>query len=118
MTNMKLTKLLSDDVVLAELGKRVARRRIDSQLTQAQLAEQAGVGKRTLERFENGESTQMLSVIRIFRVLDLLPHLDRIIPEQGPRPMDLVKLRGKVRRRASSPRGSDRPDTWSRNDET
>jgi transcriptional regulator with XRE-family HTH domain len=108
---MKLTKLLSDDVVLSEIGQRIAQRRINSQLTQAQLAKQAGVGKRTVERFENGESTQMSSVIRIFRVLDLLPHLDRIIPEPGIHPMDLVKLKGKIRKRASSPRGSDESDT-------
>ncbi len=108
---MKLSKLLSDDVVLAEIGQRVAQRRINSQLTQAQLAKQAGVGKRTVERFENGESTQMSSVVRIFRVLDLLPHIDRIIPEPGIHPMDLVKLHGKIRKRASSPRGSNESDT-------
>lgn len=108
---MKLTKLLSDDVVLAEIGQRVAQRRINAQLTQAQLATQAGVGKRTVERFENGESTQMSSVIRIFRVLDLLPQLDRIIPEPGIHPMDLVKLQGKTRQRASSRRDTDDSDT-------
>ena len=115
---MKLTRLLSDDVVLAEIGQRVAQRRINNQLTQANLAEQAGVSKRTIERFENGKSTQMSSVIRIFRVLDLLPHLDRIIPEPGIRPMELVKLQGKIRKRASSPRASEEPETRTRNSET
>ena len=109
---MRLTKLNSDDVVLAEIGKRLASRRIDMQLTQAQLAHQAGVGKRTVERFENGESTQMSSVIRIFRVLDLLPNLDTMIPEPGIQPMDLLKLKGKVRKRASSPREPGDPGKW------
>ena len=110
---MRLTNLTSDDAILAEVGQRVAQRRVNSQLTQAQLAKQAGVSKRTVERFENGESTQMSSVVRIFRVLDLLPHLDRIIPEPGIHPMDLVKMKGKIRKRASSPRGSDESDTKS-----
>ena len=109
MTTMKLHKLLSDDAILAEIGQRVAQRRINAQLTQAQLAKQAGVGKRTIERFENGESTHMSSVIRIFRILDLLPHLDRIIAEPGIRPLEVVKLKGKIRKRASSPRGRDAP---------
>jgi transcriptional regulator with XRE-family HTH domain len=112
---MKLTKMISDDMILAEIGERVASRRIDFQLTQARLAEQAGVGKRTVERLENGASTQMSSVIRVFRVLDLIPQLDRMIPEIGPRPMDLLKRKGKVRKRASSSHSdetSDEPWTW------
>ena len=111
---MKLTNLLSDDVVLSELGERVARYRVNAQLTQAKLAKQAGISKRTIERFENGESTQMSSVIRIFRVLDLLPVLDRVIPEPGIRPMELVKLKGKIRKRASSPRetGGHAASSW------
>ncbi len=97
---MKISKLLADDAILAEIGKRIARRRLDLQLTQADLAEQAGVAKRTVERVEAGASAQMSSMIRILRVLDLLPGLDRMIPEAGPRPMDLLKRKGKVRQRA------------------
>jgi transcriptional regulator with XRE-family HTH domain len=112
---MNISKLLSDDAILAELGERVARCRLDLQLTQANLAEQAGVAKRTVERIEAGASAQMSSIIRILRVLDLLPNLDRMIPEAGPRPMDLLKRKGKVRQRASSrsiSEPSDEPWSW------
>ena len=112
MTNMKLTNLQTDDVILAELGRRVASRRIDMQLTQAQLAEKAGVGKRTVERFESGESTQMSTVVRLFRVLELLPNLDAMIPEPGIRPMDILRRKGKTRQRASSPREPAEPVKW------
>lgn len=116
---MKISNLLADDIILAEIGERVARRRLDLQLTQAAVAEQAGVAKRTLERIEAGASAQMSSIIRIFRVLDLLPGLDRMIPEVGPRPMDLLKRKGKLRQRASSRRHSDRSDEpWSWDDKT
>lgn len=110
---MKISKQLTDEAVLAEFGERLARRRIDRRLTQAELAEQAGVSKRTVERAEAGASTQMVSVIRIFRVLDLLPALDGLIPETGPRPMDLLKLKGKVRQRASRARpGEEKKWLW------
>jgi len=116
---MKISNLLADDIILAEIGERIARRRLDLQLTQAAVAEQAGVAKRTLERIEAGASAQMSSIIRILRVLDLLPGLDRMIPEVGPRPMDLLKRKGKLRQRASSRRHSDRSDEpWSWDDET
>jgi transcriptional regulator with XRE-family HTH domain len=115
---MKISRLISDDAVLAELGERVTRCRLDFQFTQANLAEQAGVAKRTVERIEAGASAQMSSMIRILRVLELLPNLDRMIPEAGPRPMDLLKRKGKVRQRASAHRVAEKSDEpWSWDDE-
>jgi len=112
---MKIDTLMSDEAILAELGARLARRRIDWQLTQADLAYEAGVSKRTVERIEAGASAQMSSLIRIFRVLDLLPGMDQFIPPVGPRPMDLIKIKGKMRQRVSSGRkgdGTDEPWSW------
>ncbi len=112
---MQINKLMTDDAILAELGQRLAQRRINAQLTQADLAREAGVSKRTVERIEAGASAQMASLIRIFRVLDLMSALDDFIPPASPRPMDLVKAKGKIRKRVSSGRkdsGSDKPWTW------
>lgn len=114
---MKISELISEEAVLGEIGKRIARRRLDISLTQAEVAEQAGVSKRTLERIEAGASTQMSSLIRIFRVLDLMPGLDRLIPEAGPGPMELLQQKGKARQRASSRRRPEKPDAaWSWDD--
>jgi transcriptional regulator with XRE-family HTH domain len=113
---MKVTRLLTDDAILAELGERMARRRIDMQLTQADVAEQAGIAKRTVERIEAGASAQMSSIIRILRVLELLPDLDALLPEVATRPMDLLQRKGKARQRASSRNRSDR--SWSWDDES
>ena len=99
---MGIDNLHTDEAILTELGKRIALARIDRQLTQAAMAEQAGVSKRTVERIEAGASTQMSSMLRVLRVLGLLEGLNQLIPEPGPRPMDLLKLKGKTRRRASS----------------
>ena len=116
---MQIAKLLSDEAVLEELGTRIGQHRVDQSLTQAELANQAGVSKRTVERIEAGASAQLSSVIRILRVLELLPRLEGAIPAVGPRPMDLLNRRGKVRQRASSSRSSsksvheaDAPWTW------
>ena len=115
---MKISPLLTDDAILAELGERMARRRLDLQLTQADVAGQAGIAKRTVERIEAGASAQMSSIIRILRVLELLPDLDALIPEAAVRPMDLLKRKGKTRQRASSRRRAERPEqTWSWDDE-
>lgn len=115
---MKIERLLTDDAILSELGVRLAKRRLELQLTQADLAEEAGVSKRTVERLEAGETTQTSTLIRILRVLDLLDRLDALVPEPGPRPMDLLKLKGKERRRASGSRKQGDPGGWTWEDES
>lgn len=116
---MSISKLMTDDAILAEIGSRIARYRIDQQVTQANLAEQAGVSKRTVERVEAGASVQFSTVIRVLRVLDVLSGLDRMIPEPSPRPMDLLKTKGKVRQRASSNRRLKKiPEKWTWDDKS
>ena len=101
---MKIEGLLTDEAILAELAGRLVQRRLELQLTQEMLAEQAGVSKRTVERVEAGATTHMSTMIRILRVLELLDRLETLVPEAGPRPMDLIKLKGKARKRASGRR--------------
>jgi transcriptional regulator with XRE-family HTH domain len=112
---MKITGLLTDDTVLIELGERLGRQRLSRNLTQAQLAEAAGVSKRTIERTEAGESTQLANFVRILRALDLLDGFDTLVPPPLPSPLAQLKLHGKQRRRASGVREPEppaRPWTW------
>lgn len=113
MANIKLKETHTDEVILAEIGARLTRRRLARQLTQAELAEQAGVGKRTLERVEAGASTQFSTVIRIFRVLGLLPKLDQLLAEPPVRPLEAAARKGKARQRASGRRQSVEKKPWS-----
>ncbi len=113
---MSIDTFMSDEAVLQEIGRRMARRRVELELTQAALAEQAGVAKRTVERIEAGLSTQTANLIRIFRVLGLIEGLAALIPETGPRPLDLLRLKGKQRQRASAKKtakSNGEPWTWS-----
>lgn len=115
---MSIESHMSDKAILANLGHRLSRRRVELELTQAELAGEAGVSKRTVERVEAGESVQTTNLIRILRVMDLLEAFDAAIPDVGPRPMDLLKLRGKERRRASSKKRSKASDNaWTWGDE-
>lgn len=100
---MKIEETATDDAVLAEIGHRLTRTRLASNLTQAQLAEQAGVSKRTVERLEAGAvATQLSGFIRVCRVLNLLDRFDALVPESMPGPIAQLKLRGKQRQRASA----------------
>ena len=98
---MKILLELSNDAVLLELGGRIAQCRINLNLTQALLAERAGVGKRTLERVERGESAQLSTLIRLLRVLGLFDSLEGLVPQIPASPIAQLKRQGKPRRRAS-----------------
>ena len=115
---MKIERWLTDETILTELGGRLEQSRLACQMSQAMLAEQAGVSKRTVERIEAGASTQLTTLIRILRILELLDHLNGLVPESGPRPMDLVKLGGKQRQRASRKREAKANEPWTWGDAT
>lgn len=99
---MKLTQQTTEDRILAELGERLAARRLERDLTQEALAARAGIGLRTLQRLEKGAAAaQLSSFVRVCQALDLIEALDRLIPSPGPSPIALLKLEKGRRRRAS-----------------
>ncbi len=109
---------MTDAAVLAEIGDRLARLRLQRNLTQAQLAREAGVSKRTLIRLESGESSQVTNLIRVVRALGLLGNLDVFIPPPLPSPIEQLRSRAKERRRASpGAKKSGPPTKWSWGDE-
>ena len=116
---MRFTSQLSDEAVAKEMGQRIAAARIAREMTQAQLAEAAGVSKSTVERLEDGASTQLDNLIRCLRVLGRLEALERLLPEPQANPIELLKrrrgaIRARVRRRRRATPATER----TRGDET
>ena len=102
---MKISRELSDEAILREVGHRLAAARLARNLTQAALADEAGVSKRTVERLESGEVAARLSgFVRVCRALDLADRLDSFIPSPTLSPVDQLKLAGRRRKRASGQR--------------
>jgi transcriptional regulator with XRE-family HTH domain len=100
---MKIDLTITDDALLKLIGERMARLRLGLNLTQQQLAEQAGLGLRTVQRLELGiAATQLSGFVRICRALGVLERFELLIPEPVPSPVAQLKLRGKERKRASS----------------
>jgi len=95
---------MSDDAILAELGQRVARLRLNRNLKQDELALEAGISRKTLSRLENGHPVDTANLIRVLRALGQLAHLDTLLPPAEISPVDLARLQGRQRQRASGVR--------------
>jgi transcriptional regulator with XRE-family HTH domain len=112
---MPIDRLMSDETLLQEIGKRIARLRLERNLSQAQLAEQAGISKRTLERLESGATAIQLSLfLRVLRQLDLLERLELLLPEPQPSPLALLEQQQQATRKRASRRRIAKPaSSWS-----
>jgi transcriptional regulator with XRE-family HTH domain len=112
---MPIQRLMSDEDLLHELGHRIARLRLERNLSQAQLAEQAGISKRTLERLEAGAAATQLSLfLRVLRQLDLLERLELLLPEPQPSPLALLEQQQQATRKRASRRRIAKPaSSWS-----
>lgn len=91
-------------VALAEaLGERLKQARLNSDLTQTEVASLAGVSRKTVLNAEKGK-VQLEALIAILTALNLTSQLDNFLPEQIMSPLQLAKLQGKQRQRASGQR--------------
>lgn len=115
---MEFKENASDRSTLEELGTRLSRHRLNRNQTQRALAEEAGVSLRTIIRIEQGESVQLVSLIRVLRATGLLANLDALVPTPPVSPVQRARMHGKRRQRASSPPDkTDRNAPWSWGDE-
>ncbi len=97
---MKISAQMTDAVVLAELGRRLERIRLDRNLSQDRLATEAGVSRQTVGRIESGGAAKLPAVIRILRALGMLEALELAVPEPLPSPIQQLERKGKQRQRA------------------
>jgi len=115
---MSIANESSDGAVLAEMGQRLARHRLNRNLTQEALAKEAGLSPRTLNRIEHGQSVAVSNWIRLLRSLGMLAGLEALVPEPSVSPIQQMKMRGKARKRASTrPGETDPAGPWSWGDE-
>jgi transcriptional regulator with XRE-family HTH domain len=93
--------------VLKEIGTRIRRERLNQNTTQEALARRAGVSRRVVLDLEAGKGCGLNSFIEILRSLRKLDQLDAFLPDPGISPLQLAKLRGRERQRATGRRAKE-----------
>ena len=92
---------ISDKAILREMGARLKHRRLDKNLSQQVLADMAGLSRTTISDLERGAPAGMLTLIQVLRALGGLEELDAFLPEPGLSPLQLARMKGRERQRAS-----------------
>ena len=113
---MKIQSNITSEALLKLIGERLARLRLSKNLTQKKLAEQAGLGLRTVQRLELGlAATQLSGFVRVCQVLGLVERFDVLIPEEQASPIAQLKLQSRKRQRSRSRKtasGATKKWTW------
>jgi putative transcriptional regulator len=93
-------KNMSPAAITEELGNRLKQARLNADLTQAEVASRTGLNRRTILNAEKGK-VQLENLVAILVSLDMADQLNRLLPVQEISPLQLAKLKGKKRQRAS-----------------
>lgn len=77
----KIRNAMTDEAIEKELGQRLARVRINANLTQDELAEAIGIDRGRISRLESAGSGKLSTVVAVLRHLDQLDLLEQWLPE-------------------------------------
>lgn len=102
----------SSSAIADALCKRLEEIRLSTNISQTELAKQAGVSRSTMTRIADGQSISLDSFIRVAKALGLAEHLAALLPDPEVRPVELLRHEGKHRRRASSKHKPAEPWSW------
>lgn len=92
--------------------EQVEKIRLSRNITQADLANEAGVSLRTIGRLEKGEGVSLDTFIRVLIALKIQQNLETLLPDPSVRPMERIASRGSERKRARPKVSKEQPSIW------
>ena len=93
----------TNKAIASDIGIRLKNLRLSKNYTQKEIAERSGLSLKAIQNAENGDS-KLLTYIKILRALNSLASLNNFLPEITISPLELAKMEGKKRVRASGTR--------------
>ncbi len=95
---------MSSSAICKEIGQRLKRARLNANRTQKEVADHAGLSVTAVQSVERGDAL-LESVVSVLMALNMVEQIKNFVPEQEISPLQLVKLKGKKRLRASGSPG-------------
>lgn len=112
MADSSERRLKTPETISQEIGRRLEQLRLSRNITQAQLAQDAGISERTLRRLESGDNPTLDSLIRVLTSLKIQQNVDLLVPDPRIRPIERVRTKGVERQRSSSTKPTKKTKQW------
>ena len=93
---------MTDSAIAKELAQRLEQLRLEANIPQKDIAKESGISEGTYRNAIKGKM-KLEVLISILRVLGKLDNIDSFLPATPFSPIELLKLEGRKRQRASSP---------------
>ena len=90
---------LADPIITQKIGEKLKKTRLKQNITQTNLAEEAGISLSTLKKMENGDISSCDSLLRMLRTLGLLDVLQPLVEEEQLSPNEYYELVNSVNRK-------------------
>lgn len=103
----------TSDQIEAALCKRLENIRLSRNMTQIQLAAEAGVSTRTIGRLEKGQGVSVDTFIRVLTALGIQQNLEALLPDPTVRPVERIAIGGSERKRARPAQSGNNSAIWS-----
>lgn len=97
-------KIMSDSAIAEHIAAYLKNARLEQNKTQAELAQEAGLTRRTVSSIETGTKTNIsiLTLIQLLRALNCLHVLNNFKITNQISPLELARIEQEKRKRASS----------------
>lgn len=118
MSNKTDFSIATSEQIEGALCRQLENIRLIRNVTQEQLAREAGIAIRTIRRLEKGQGVSLDTFIRILIALGLQNNLQALLPDPTVRPIERVNIGGAERKRARPRKSTVEKSTWAWGDES
>jgi transcriptional regulator with XRE-family HTH domain len=102
----------SDNILMEEIGSYIKKSRLNRNLTQHKVAQEANISRSTLSLLENGESVSLSTLIQVLRTLESLHVLNDFQIKNQISPLAIAKQQKEERQRARSQANNTNKSDW------
>jgi transcriptional regulator with XRE-family HTH domain len=103
--------IMTDTAIGEELGRRFRELRLRKNITREDLADRTQTSVSRIKSLEAGKG-KLETMIAVLRELGALDNLEVFLPDPGISPLQLAKMRGKKRQRASGSKTEKEESEW------
>lgn len=99
-------RVQSDQVLAATVGERIQSLRLRSNISLETVAKNAAISRQTLHLLLSQGKGTLINLIAVLRAIGELERLSSLIEEVRPSPIQIIRMEGKKRQRASGRRSA------------